>query len=299
MAKEEQKNLLMWISLCLISFLLCGLGIMFYYKGYGTNGRIRKNLLPIVETFNKLGNIKAMGSKINAEYKEKQIIVNYITDSLDLDYIFTFEEKSELKMLKITYKETDDKAQMIVNNMIDTISILNGNREKELFEKYKFENFYQTRISEHGIEAQKINGNIEVLIATEVNVIEKIREITFEDVKIPYIAYDDIKNINNELKENSKYVKIKGTTMLYVVETKNKYIIYCSDETNNEEYIKKTLLTTVSLISPNVYSEITASKINIIKNITKKSYSIQTNPTKIEDNQVMNGSFIVNVTINK
>ena len=199
MAKEEQKNLLMWISLCLISFILCGLGIMFYYKGYGTNGRIRKNLLPIVEKFNKLGNIKAMGSKINAEYKEKQIIVNYITDSLDLDYIFTFEEKSELKMLKITYKETDDKAQMIVNNMIDTISILNGNREKELFEKYKFENFYQTRISEHGIEAQKINGNIEVLIATEVNVIEKIREITFEDVKIPYIAYDDIKNINNEL----------------------------------------------------------------------------------------------------
>ena len=167
MTKEEQKKLLMWIALCLGSFILFGLGVMFYYKGYGTNGRIRKDLIPIVEIYNKLGNIKAMGSKINAEYKEQKIIINYVTDSLDLDYVFTYEEKSGLKILKTTFNETDDKASLIVNNMIDAISIKNGNREKEMFEKYKFANFYQTRISEHGIEAQKINGIIEVQISWE------------------------------------------------------------------------------------------------------------------------------------
>ena len=299
MTKEEIKNLIIWSLLCILCFVLFAVGLNKYNEGYGKAGRIKKELTPIIEKFNNLQSIKNSPFPIKAKYSNKKIIVEYESESIDTTFEFQSKEIDETIQIYTTYpKSIEDSAKKVVENMVDAVSIINGNYENEVFSKYKYENFYTTQ-SKHGFTLTDNLGEITATITTNVNLLDQIEDIFFEETKITYISYDDLKNMKPKLEDEKQFSFSKGNLKMYVVETDYKYIIYCTDKTVNEDDLYNSVLAAVNILDVDAYNDMSKINLNITTDIIRKNYEIKINPTKIENDYKITGNPLVRLTLKK
>ena len=54
MTKEDKLQLVKWIILCALSFLLCAYGFILRLNGYGKTGAIMKDLNKVIKEYNSL-----------------------------------------------------------------------------------------------------------------------------------------------------------------------------------------------------------------------------------------------------
>lgn len=299
MTKEERKNVLTWLLLCIISFTLFVIGFSKNKEGYGTTGNIRKDLTPIAETFNNIRNIKNTSFPVNAKYKNKKIIVNYEHPSEKIKLEFIYKEDKGVKQLYTTYSKAKEKnIQIIVSNMVEAISILQGNNEGAIFKKYKYENFYTTK-ENHGFNLVEYNGQVTATIAIHVNLLKQIEDLFFEETNITYISYDDLKDLKEGLEKNKTFEYNKGDIKLYIIEQTDKYIIYCSDKNNNSVNLYNSIMSAVNILEPTIYNDISRINLNIMSDIIKTNYQITINPTKVENNFDITGNPLIQFTLKK
>lgn len=306
MTKEEKRNGIIWGILCLLSFILFAVGLSMRYNGYGKSGEIRKKLIPIAEQFNKLEEIKFSSfTKIHAEYKNKKIVVSYENKYVDTEFIFKYIEDENIALLTIDYNdEISTDAEIVVKNMVDAISMINGNYEGEVFSKYKYENFYNTTVKE-GFSLKKENRIITANLAIDTDLLNNIKDMFFEGTNISYISYDDLKDLKNKLETEKEFSLTKENINIYVVEKDEEYIIYCSDksdienENNDTKNIYESVMSAVNILDQNAFSDMIKTNFNITKEIKRKNYELRLNPTNIENNKEMPGNFVIQLTLTK
>lgn len=299
MTKEESKNLIKLLLLCIISFTLFGIGISKNKEGYGTSGKIRQELIPIINNFNSIKNIKNASFSIKAKYKNKSIIVEYNHPTQKSTYEFKYEQNGSINKIYTIYDKTEEeRAKTVISNMVEAVSMTHGNYEDSIFRKYNYNNFYTTQ-ENHGFTLVEKNGKVTATIATNVNVLKQIENILFEETKIPYISYDDLKKLQEELESKTEFNYKKGTLETYIVEKEDKYIIYLTDENNNSNDLYNSALAIINILEPTIYYEMSQMEININYNIIKKNFEIKINPEKIENNFNISGETLIQININK
>lgn len=299
MEKKDKTNFLICLVLCLLSFFIAGYGYMLNIGGIGSSGKIKKELDNIITVFNNISYIRGNGAKIHASYKNKGINVNYETERADIDYQFTYEEILGQKILTIKYTPNEaTKVEEIVQGMIDASSIINGNKEKAIYENYKYTDFFSANLQEHGVEIRLNNGTITTRFLINENILKKLQDTHFnEDTSVPYITFEELTNLNSDLELKKTFLLEKETMMLYAVNKGPETIIYISDSANDETNTYETTMSAIKRINETIYKEIIKNKIKFTQNYDSTNYSIEINPLLIENDHTMNSDQVVKITI--
>ena len=299
MTKEDKLQLVKWIILCALSFLLCAYGFILRLNGYGKTGAIMKDLNKVIKEYNSLSLIENNIADIKATYKNKSIIVSYITERVDIEYEFKYEKVEDLKTIKMTYKEGDSaRAEDVVKAMIEAVSITAGNEEGKVFSQYKYKNFYQTELKD-GILIKANGGFITVQIVLNTNMLDNIKDKFFDEALTTHISMEDLTELTKDLANNEKFLLLKGNVMIYVVETEKEYQIFSSDKEENKKNIYESIMSVLSIIDVDVYNDVIDAKIDLTEESIRQTYKSEINPETITYNQQMNDDFVVKVTVNK
>ena len=299
MEKKDKSTFVIYLILCLITFLIAGYGYILHLNGFGTSGKVKKEVSNIITVFNDLSYIKNNEATIIAKYKNKGINVSYETERLDLNYHFLFEDVLGEKRLKIEYSPSSAAtAEEIVKAMIDASSVINGNREKLIFENYKYTDFYTANLEEHGIEIRLYNGTITTTFAINENIFKKLQDTHFgEDLSVPYITFEELDNLNSDLELKKSFLLEKETMMLYAINKAPETILYISDSANDKNNTYETIMSAIKRINENIYKEILKNKFKFDKDYEGTNYKIEINPTEIENNHTMNSEQVIKITI--
>lgn len=150
MKKENKRRLIFWGIICGILLIISVGGFALYMTGHGVKGEIKKNLTPIVDTFNKLKGLdqyKKVNINILAAIDDGKIVVTYKTANSTSNFNFLYETMSTEKILHLSYSANDENiASIITKNMIEAVSIVNGKTEGAVFEKHTLNDFTKTTI---------------------------------------------------------------------------------------------------------------------------------------------------------
>lgn len=150
MKKENKRRLIFWGIVCGIFLIISISGFALYMTGHGVKGEIRKNLTPIVETFNKLKGLdqyKKININILANIEDNKVVVTYMTASSTSSFNFMYETMSTEKILHLSYSANDENiASIVTKNMIEAVSVVNGKTEGAVFEKHTLNDFTTTTI---------------------------------------------------------------------------------------------------------------------------------------------------------
>ena len=258
-----------------------------------------KDLNKVIKEYNSLSLIENNIADIKATYKNKSIIVSYITERVDIEYEFKYEKVEDLKTIKMTYKEGDSaRAEDVVKAMIEAVSITAGNEEGKVFSQYKYKNFYQTELRD-GILIQANGGFITVQIVLNTNMLDNIKDKFFDEALTTHISIEDLTELTKDLANNEKFLLLKGNVMIYVVETEKEYQIFSSDKEENKKNIYESIMSVLSIIDVDVYNDVIDAKIDLTEESIRQTYKSEINPETITYNQQMNDDFVVKVTVNK
>lgn len=299
MEKKDKTNFIIYLVLCLISFFIAGYGYILNISGLGSSGKVKKELSNIITVFNDISYIKNNAADIQATYKNKGISVKYETDRVDIDYQFTYEDVLGRKILTIKYTPSDaNKVEEIIKGMIDASSIVNGNQESKIYENYKYTDFFSANLQEHGVEIRLNNGTITTRFVINENIFKKLQDAHFgEDLSVPHITYEELTNLNSDLEIKKTFLLEKETMMIYAVNKEPETIIYVSDSENNETNTYETTMSAIKRINENIYKEILKNKIKFTENYKGTNYTIEVNPTTIENNHTMNSDKVIKITV--
>lgn len=282
MKKGNKTRLLFWGIIWIVVLGLAGFGYYSYLNGHGIKGEVRHNLKPIVEKFNNLKGLegyKKAGIDISAEIKETQIVVNYKTSGATASFTFDYQNIASEKVLYMKYSTADEAtANLIIKSMIESVSIVNGHTEGEVFNKYKLEDFFNTTIIE-GVQIKSVTNGNEIYIDINKSIIDGIKnnENNTENT-IVSINEEDLNTLKNDLTTQKEALIQKDTVTLYVTENTKEYTIYIVDTNqNNNNYI---------------------SVSNIIKILTNEETLIKFN-TNIKDLNSNQQFENIKITINK
>ena len=282
MKKGNKTRLLFWGIIWIVVLGLAGFGYYSYLNGHGIKGEVRHNLKPIVEKFNNLKGLegyKKAGIDISAEIKETQIVVNYKTSGATASFTFDYQNIASEKVLYMKYSTADEAtANLIIKSMIESVSIVNGHTEGEVFNTYKLEDFFNTTILE-GVQIKSVTNGNEIYIDINKSIIDGIKnnENNTENT-IVSINEEDLNTLKNDLTTQKEALIQKDTVTLYVTENTKEYTIYIVDTNqNNNNYI---------LVS------------NVIKILTNEETLIKFN-TNIKDLNSNQQFENIKITINK
>lgn len=282
MKKGNKTRLLFWGIIWIVVLGLAGFGYYSYLNGHGIKGEVRHNLKPIVEKFNNLKGLegyKKAGIDISAEIKETQIVVNYKTSGATASFTFDYQNIASEKVLYMKYSTADEAtANLIIKSMIESVSIVNGHTEGEVFNKYKLEDFFNTTIIE-GVQIKSVTNGNEIYIDINKSIIDGIKnnENNTENT-IVSINEEDLNTLKNDLTTQKEALIQKDTVTLYVTENTKEYTIYIVDTNqNNNNYI---------------------SVSNVIKILTNEETLIKFN-TNIKDLNSNQQFENIKITINK
>ena len=282
MKKGNKTRLLFWGIIWIVVLGLAGFGYYSYLNGHGIKGEVRHNLKPIVEKFNNLKGLetyKKAGIDISAEIKETQIVINYKTSGATASFTFDYQNIASEKVLYMKYSTADEAtANLIIKSMIESVSIVNGHTEGEVFNKYKLEDFFNTTIIE-GVQIKSVTNGNEIYIDINKSIIDGIKnnENNTENT-IVSINEEDLNTLKNDLTTQKEALIQKDTVTLYVTENTKEYTIYIVDTNqNNNNYI---------------------SVSNIIKILTNEETLIKFN-TNIKDLNSNQQFENIKITINK
>lgn len=282
MKKGNKTRLLFWGIIWIVVLGLAGFGYYSYLNGHGIKGEVRHNLKPIVEKFNNLKGLetyKKAGIDISAEIKETQIVINYKTSGATASFTFDYQNIASEKVLYMKYSTADEAtANLIIKSMIESVSIVNGHTEGEVFNKYKLEDFFNTTIIE-GVQIKSVTNGNEIYIDINKSIIDGIKnnENNTENT-IVSINEEDLNTLKNDLTTQKEALIQKDTVTLYVTENTKEYTIYIVDTNqNNNNYI---------------------SVSNVIKILTNEETLIKFN-TNIKDLNSNQQFENIKITINK
>lgn len=282
MKKGNKTRLIFWGIIWIVVLGLAGFGYYSYLNGHGIKGEVRHNLKPIVEKFNNLKGLEAYkkaGIDISAEIKETQIVVNYKTSGATASFTFDYQNIASEKVLYMKYSTADEAtANLIIKSMIESVSIVNGHTEGEVFNTYKLEDFFNTTILE-GVQIKSVTNGNEIYIDINKSIIDGIKnnENNTEN-KIVSINEEDLNTLKNDLTTQKESLIQKDTVTLYVTENTKEYTIYIVDTNqNNNNYI---------------------SVSNVIKILTNEETLIKFN-TNIKDLNSNQQFENIKITINK
>lgn len=282
MKKGNKTRLIFWGIIWIVVLNLAGFGYYSYLNGHGIKGEVRHNLKPIVEKFNNLKGLEAYkkaGIDISAEIKETQIVVNYKTSGATASFTFDYQNIASEKVLYMKYSTADEAtANLIIKSMIESVSIVNGHTEGEVFNRYKLEDFFNTTILE-GVQIKSVTNGNEIYIDINKSIIDGIKnnENNTENT-IVSINEEDLNTLKNDLTTQKESLIQKDTITLYVTENTKEYTIYIVDTNqNNNNYI---------------------SVSNVIKILTNEETLIKFN-TNIKDLNSNQQFENIKITINK
>lgn len=282
MKKGNKTRLIFWGIIWIVVLGLAGFGYYSYLNGHGIKGEVRHNLKPIVEKFNNLKGLEAYkkaGIDISAEIKETQIVVNYKTSGATASFTFDYQNIASEKVLYMKYSTADEAtANLIIKSMIESVSIVNGHTEGEVFNTYKLEDFFNTTILE-GVQIKSVTNGNEIYIDINKSIIDGIKnnENNTENT-IVSINEEDLNTLKNDLTTQKESLIQKDTVTLYVTENDKEYTIYIVDTNqNNNNYI---------------------SVSNVIKILTNEETLIKFN-TNIKDLNSNQQFENIKITINK
>lgn len=282
MKKGNKTRLIFWGIIWIVVLALAGFGYYSYLNGHGIKGEVRHNLKPIVEKFNNLKGLEAYkkaGIDISAEIKETQIVVNYKTSGATASFTFDYQNIASEKVLYMKYSTADEAtANLIIKSMIESVSIVNGHTEGEVFNTYKLEDFFNTTILE-GVQIKSVTNGNEIYIDINKSIIDGIKnnENNTENT-IVSINEEDLNTLKNDLTTQKESLIQKDTVTLYVTENTKEYTIYIVDTNqNNNNYI---------------------SVSNVIKILTNEETLIKFN-TNIKDLNSNQQFENIKITINK
>lgn len=282
MKKGNKTRLIFWGIIWIVVLGLAGFGYYSYLNGHGIKGEVRHNLKPIVEKFNNLKGLEAYkkaGIDISAEIKETQIVVNYKTSGATASFTFDYQNIASEKVLYMKYSTADEAtANLIIKSMIESVSIVNGHTEGEVFNTYKLEDFFNTTIIE-GVQIKSVTNGNEIYIDINKSIIDGIKnnENNTENTIIS-INEEDLNTLKNDLTTQKEALIQKDTVTLYVTENDKEYKIYIVDTNqNNNNYI---------------------SVSNVIKILTNEETLIKFN-TNIKDLNSNQQFENIKITINK
>ena len=282
MKKGNKTRLIFWGIIWIVVLGLAGFGYYSYLNGHGIKGEVRHNLKPIVEKFNNLKGLEAYkkaGIDISAEIKETQIVVNYKTSGATASFTFDYQNIASEKVLYMKYSTADEAtANLIIKSMIESVSIVNGHTEGEVFNTYKLEDFFNTTIIE-GVQIKSVTNGNEIYIDINKSIIDGIKnnENNTENT-IVSINEKDLYTLKNDLTTQKEALIQKDTVTLYVTENDKEYKIYIVDTNqNNNNYI---------------------SVSNVIKILTNEETLIKFN-TNIKDLNSNQQFENIKITINK
>lgn len=281
MKKGNKARLIFWGIVWIVVLALTGVGYYSYLSGHGVKGEVRHNLKPIVEKFNGLKGLesyKSAGINITAEIKGTQIIVTYKTTGATATFTFDYQTIATEKVLYMKYSSADEAtANLIIKSMIESVSMVNGHDEGEVFNTYKLEDFYNTSILD-GVQIKSVTNSNEVYIDINKSVIDGMKNKN-NNTNLTEITADDLETLKADLRATNKFYKEKDSTTLYILNTQASYNIYITD-TNAK--------------SNKIYESIT----NVIKELTDEAtlQKFTTNITDLNSNKQFEN---ITVTINK
>ena len=281
MKKGNKTRLLFWGIVWIIVLALAGGGYYSYLSGHGVKGEVRHNLKPIVEKFNNLKGLesyKSAGINITAEIKGTQIIVTYKTTGATATFTFDYQTIATEKVLYMKDSSADEAtANLIIKSMIESVSMVNGHDEGEVFNTYKLEDFYNTSILD-GVQIKSVTNSNEVYIGINKSVIDGMKNKN-NNTNLTEITAEDLATLKTDLGATNEFYKEKDSTTLYILNTQTSYNIYISD-TNAK--------------SNKIYESIT----NVIKELTNEVtlQKFTTNITDLNSNKQFEN---ITVTINK
>ncbi len=266
MKKGNKTRLIFWGIIWIVVLALAGFGYYSYLNGHGIKGEVRHNLKPIVEKFNNLKGLetyKNAGIDINAEIKDTQIVVSYKTSGATASFTFDYQNIASEKVLYMKYSTADEAtANLIIKSMIESVSIVNGHTEGEVFNTYKLEDFFNTTILE-GVQIKSVTNGNEIYIDINKSVIDGLKnsgnnENNNTENNTPVTINDeDLNSLKNELTAQKESLIQKETVTLYITESDTEYTIYIVDtKDDNNNY------TSVSNVIKTLTNEETLSKFN-------------------------------------
>lgn len=305
MEKGYVKRLIFWGIIFLITTACAGLGVYFYYSGYGKAGEIRQKLLPIVERFNTTSYIVELKTKnnidVHAKVVQNKIVVSYITSSNETKFNFTYSKEGNMEVITNKYNTSDSvSGEIIARGMIDAVYRAN-NGSGSIFDKYKINDFVDTTL-EQGVNV--ITGNdIQIKININENIIDNLegnpnQEENPEGV-VSYITTDDLSNMTSDLESQNRYEISKSSIKVLVISDDNNYQIYLENTDNNEDNTYNSLISIIQLLNPDIYNTILTNGDRLNEDKEADDYKVVTNATVEVDNTFNEGSSILEIIINK
>ena len=298
MTKGNKIRLMFWGFIWLIVLITTILGIYSYYNGKGISGKIRKELFPYINEFNNLNELniyKNAGINVKAKYSKNAIKVNYKTSNSNLAYIFDYKEMDGTKVLYMKYNETSDNtAKIVIREMLDAVSIVNGHNEGDIFNIINYNDLYNLSLKD-GISIKYDNNNVEIYIDVNKSVAD---HITGKENK--YISKDEISNINDELIDNNYFKYTKNDIIIYVKNTEDKYIVY-GQNTNYDDDLYKSISNVISSLNINgiIINDFEMNYPSISTNKEFGNYNIIINDEANDINEFKSKNNIIKIEIKK
>ncbi len=308
MEKGYVKRLIFWGIIFLITTACAGLGVYFYYSGYGETGKIRQKLLPIVERFNTTNYITELKTNnnidVHAKVVQNKIVVSYITSSNETKFEFVYSKEGNMEVITNKYNTSDSvSGEIIARGMIDAVFKAN-NGIGSLFDTYKINDFVNTTL-EQGVNV--ITGNdIQIKININENIMDNLNNYSGSNQDqdqntntTDYITTNDLDNILVELESQNRYEISKSTIKVLVINNNDNYQIYIENTENNEDNTYNSLINVILLLNPTVYDTIIINNDRLNENVKTDIYTVITDAKVEVDNTFNKDSSILEIILNK
>ncbi len=241
----NKKRIIFWGVFSFILTVLTIVGLVSYNLGYGERGKIKKELKPIVNTFNNLNDIKNLNKhniKVHSSIKGSSIVVIYKTNTSNSYFTFEYSIKDNIKLLTIDYNVVDEAiAEKIIAYMIDTVSVLKGHNQGDVLSKYTLTDFINKPIN-YGInyfiaaDFKKIMINIDTSPLDNEDIPDAPKNNDFMSFTIP----DEIKGAIQENNYPITYENEEKTLLIYITNEEDLTILFKDNDFDEEKDNSKT-----------------------------------------------------------
>ncbi|MGM9877084.1 MAG: hypothetical protein ACI33S_00390 [Bacilli bacterium] len=296
---NTNTRLIIYLILFLLFLGLSIFGYSLYNKGYGEKGRIKKELTPIVDAFNNLNSVKNNENIIKAKYSDSMIKITYIKEKEKYEYKLTLNETTNMKLIEMQYEYSDNvNGEYIASLVLDAVSVLNSNKENELFKKIKYSDLYNISTT-NGANLSRRNNIMYLVINIDSNLLQNVKDLNLTNIEVKYITVNDIGDVSEVLNKNNSYNYYKNTITLDIRIDDNNYNIYCSNQVNNYDDIYESIMSVASILFPNVYDDIIISNYDYKSDLKKDNYKIEINPEIDRTTILTQDQYLMKLTINK
>lgn len=302
MSKGNKIRIIFWGSICFLTLICFGVGIVFFYKGYGIKGAIRNDLKPVAEAFNNLSDIKKFSSSgiiIKANITDNKIVVTYNTGTSVSTFNYNYMEYAKQKILYVEYTNNDSINGNIVSKyMIDAVSVTIGHKENEIYDLYTFNDFQKSNILQ-GVNIIFDNSTYKIFINLDKSLIDSgftVDNVINENV---YLNNDDLTDLNDSLLKNKTYSISKGNINLYSTYNEGTYVIYLQDTLSLSDNLYNSLLSAIeSIVTSEQYGLFKTNYTSLTENKSFDIFNIELNVNN-DISKFNTDNNIIKITINK